>query len=105
MSAWLAFSMAGLYPVCPGTPYYVLGSPVFEEVAFKLDNGKSFKIKSKNNSRDAPYIQSATLNGKSFTRTYLTHQEISAGGTLSLVLGKTPNKAWGAGQADALFQF
>ena len=103
MSAWLAFSMAGLYPVCPGTPYYVLGSPVFEEVAFKLDNGKTFKIKSKNNTRDTPYIQSATLNGKPFTRTYLTHQEISEGGTLALVLGKTPNKTWGTDKADAPF--
>jgi predicted alpha-1,2-mannosidase len=101
MSAWLAFSMAGLYPVCPGTPYYVLGSPVFEEVAFKQDNGKTFKIKSKNNTRDTPYIQSATLNGKPFTRTYLTHQEISAGGTLKLVLGKKPNKTWGINKEDA----
>lgn len=93
--------MAGFYPVCVGTPYYVLGSLVFKEVAFKLDNGKTFKIKRKNNTRHAPYIQSANLNGKPFTHTYLTYQEISKGGTLMLVLGKTPNKTWGADMADA----
>jgi putative alpha-1,2-mannosidase len=32
MSAWLVFSMAGFYPVCPGMPYYVLGSPLFESI-------------------------------------------------------------------------
>ena len=26
MSAWYVFSM-GFYPVCPGTPYYIIGSP------------------------------------------------------------------------------
>jgi putative alpha-1,2-mannosidase len=37
MSAWLAFSMAGFYPVTPGTPQYVIGSPVFEEMT--IDGG------------------------------------------------------------------
>ena len=100
MSAWLVFSMAGLYPVCPGTPYYVLGSPVFGEMAFKLDNGKTFKITTKNNGDDAPYIQSAKLNGKTFTKTYLTHEQLTTGGELVLVMGKTPNKKWGTGSGD-----
>ncbi len=100
MSAWLVFSMAGLYPVCPGTPYYVLGSPALEEVALKLDNGKTFKIITKNNTRDAPYIQSAKLNGKAFTKTYLTHEQLTAGGELVLVMGKTPNEKWGVGKGD-----
>lgn len=100
MSAWLAFSMAGLYPVCPGTPYYVLGSPVFEEIAFKLDTGKTFKIKTKNNSRDAPYIQSAKLDGRPITKTYLTHEQLMAGGELVMVMGKIPNENWGAGSDD-----
>lgn len=101
MSAWLAFSMAGLYPVCPGSPYYVLGSPVFEEISMKQDNGKSFRIVCRGNSADSPYIQSARLNGKPFTRTYLTHQEIVAGGELVVVMGKTPHKTWGTGKQDA----
>ncbi len=100
MSAWLVFSMAGLYPVCPGTPYYVLGSPVFGEMALKLDNGKTFKIITSRNGSDAPYIQSAKLNGKAFTKTYLTHEQLTAGGKLELVMGKNPNKKWGVGKGD-----
>ena len=101
MSAWLAFSMAGLYPVCPGSPNYVLGSPLLEEVRFNLDNGKKFTIRAQGVSDQAPYIQSATLNGKPFTRTYLTHQEIQQGGTLVLRMGKQPNQQWGARPEDA----
>lgn len=27
MSAWYMFAAMGFYPVCPGTPYYILASP------------------------------------------------------------------------------
>ena len=29
MSAWAVFSMMGLYPDCPGEPYYTLTRPAF----------------------------------------------------------------------------
>ncbi len=32
LSGWLAWTMIGLYPMNPGTPLYVVGSPVFEKV-------------------------------------------------------------------------
>lgn len=92
MSAWLVFSMAGLYPVCPGTPYYVLGSPAVEQVTLRLDSGKTFQIKARNNRPDRPYIQSAKLNGKPLTTTYLTHQQLQEGGTLELKMSAKPNK-------------
>lgn len=84
MSAWLVFSMMGYYPVCPGTPNYIIGSPTFEETTLNLPNGKTFKIIAKGNSTKTPYIQSATLNGKPFTQNFLTHQQIMAGGILDL---------------------
>ena len=46
------------------------------------------------------YIQSATLNGKPFTRTWLTHDQIVAGGTLELQMGPAPNQSWGVGPTD-----
>jgi predicted alpha-1,2-mannosidase len=103
MSAWLAFSMAGFYPVTPGTPQYVIGSPVFEEMTIMGDKGKKFVIEAKGVSDDAPYIQSGTLNGKTFTRTYLTHEEILNGGKLILQMGTKPNKSWATTPADAPF--
>lgn len=94
MSAWLVFSMMGFYPVCPGMPYYVIGSPTFEETVISLENGKTFKILAKNASEKNIYIQSATLNGKDYNKSFLMHEDIMSGGTLAFVMGATPNKEW-----------
>lgn len=96
MSAWLVFSMIGFYPVCPGMPYYVLGSPGFEEITISLNNNKKFTVEAKGYSEENIYIQSATLNGISYDKSYLLHQDIMNGGKLSYIMGNTPNKAWAA---------
>lgn len=103
MSAWLAFSMMGFYPVAPGTDQYVLGSPVFEETSIETGKNRKFTVKAKGVSDIARYIQSATLNGKPFTRTYITHSELLKGGSLVLQMGDKPNKQWGGQAADMPF--
>lgn len=94
MSSWLVFSMVGFYPVCPGMPYYVIGSPSFEESVITLENGKIFTIKAKGASEKNIYIQSATLNGQPYDKSYILHKDIMNGGILSFVMGDTPNKEW-----------
>ncbi|MBQ3196665.1 MAG: GH92 family glycosyl hydrolase [Alistipes sp.] len=101
MSAFYVFSAMGFYPVTAGLPYYVIGSPLFEKVAIDLDNGKTFTVVAKNNSADNKYIQSATLNGKPYNKTYFSHEDLVEGGTLELVMGNRPCKTWGVG-ADAV---
>lgn len=103
MSAWLAFSMMGFYPVAPGTDQYVLGSPVFAEMSVATGKNKKFTVIAKDVSDAARYIQSATLNGKAFTRTYITHAELLKGGTLIFQMGEKPNKQWGTHEADMPF--
>jgi len=103
MSAWLVFSMAGLYPVTPGTPQYILGSPVFEEITINSGAGKKFRIEAKGVSGTAIFIQSATLNGQIFDRVFLTHDEIVKGGKLVLNMGEKPNKEWAAGTSGVPF--
>jgi predicted alpha-1,2-mannosidase len=103
-SAWYVFSALGFYPVDPTSGTYILGSPLMNEVTLKLDSkhyhGHSFSIVAKNNSADNMYIQSATLNGKPFTRNWISQDEIAAGGKLVLVMGPTANKSFGATQED-----
>lgn len=96
MSAWLVFSMVGFYPVCPGMPYYVIGSPTFEESVITLENGKTFTIQAKGASDKNIYIQSALLNGKEYNKSYIYHEDIMKGGVLSFVMRDSPNKAWGS---------
>lgn len=95
LSAWYIFSATGFYPVAPGSGDYIIGSPLFEETTIHLANGKNFTVKTRGRTREAVYIQSAQLNGEPFHRSYISHQEIEAGGVLEFVMGTEPNKRWG----------
>ena len=101
MSAFVVFSMMGFYPVTPGMPVYNIGSPFFKETAMRLSNGKTFKIIAQNFSKNNKYIQSATLNGKAWNKPWFHHRDIENGGTLTLVMGSTPNYQWGSKPEDA----
>lgn len=100
-SAWYVFSALGFYPVCPGTGQYVLGTPLFQEATLHLQNGKSFKILAPNNSSENLYIQSAQLNDKEHTQTYLRHEDILQGGKIEFKMDATPNPQWGMSPDDA----
>jgi len=100
MSAWYVLSAAGFYSVTPGSPIYAIGSPLFPEIRFNLENGKTFVIKAPNVSDRNLYIQSARLNSKPYNKSYLTHKDIMAGGELILEMGPGPNKGWAVGAGD-----
>ncbi|MFL5808220.1 MAG: glycoside hydrolase domain-containing protein, partial [Flavisolibacter sp.] len=100
MSAWYILSSMGFYPVCPGTGEYVLGTPLFNEVKIKLENGKQFLIRAKRNSANAKYVTGTSLNGKPLTRSYLSHPDIMNGGVFEFTLSGTPGKNWGTSSAD-----
>jgi predicted alpha-1,2-mannosidase len=38
MSAWLIYSMMGLYPVSPAEPIYTITTPVFDKITIQLDS-------------------------------------------------------------------
>jgi predicted alpha-1,2-mannosidase len=101
LSSWYVLSAIGIYPVTPGLPVYAIGSPVLGEAKISLAGGKSFAIKAHNNSKENKYIQSATLNGLPFDRTWITHEEITKGGELVFKMGSQPNKKWGTGKNAA----
>ena len=95
MSAWYILSSLGFYPVTPGLPFYAIGTPIYEEATIYLENGNSFKIMAHHVSWENKFIQSAKLNGKTFGRAYISHDEIMEGGTLEFEMGNAPNKNWG----------
>jgi len=92
MSAFLAFSAMGFYPVDPASGNYDLGSPIFDKVEITLPNGRTFTVDADGASRKAKYIHSATLNGKPLTAPRFSHQEMMEGGTLKLEMSERPNK-------------
>jgi predicted alpha-1,2-mannosidase len=92
MSAWYMFSTMGFYPVNPASGEYVIGSPLFPKVIIHTGNAKSFTIEARNVSTTNKYIQSATMNGKSYPYSYITQKQIEQGCTLLLNMGDKPSK-------------
>ncbi|GEO05350.1 hypothetical protein AAE02nite_30140 [Adhaeribacter aerolatus] len=93
-SAWYVFSAMGFYPVTPGTPYYIIGTPQFKEISLPVGHNRSFRIRAENLSPANIYVQSATLNGKTYNNAYLRHNDILTGGVLVFKMGNVPNKRW-----------
>ena len=100
LSSWYVFSALGFYPVTPGNPTYTLGSPLFDEAIIDVGKGKKFKISTSNNSAANIYIQHVQVNGKDYTKPYITHADIMNGGKIHFEMGSTPNKKWGVAKND-----
>ncbi len=100
MSAWYIMSAMGFYPVCPGTPDYVIGSPIFDKVTIHLENGNDFTVTANNVSAENKYIQAVKLNGNDYTKSWFTHNDILNGTELTFEMGPTPNKSWGIAIED-----
>lgn len=90
MSAWYILAAIGLHPVAPGDGIYQVTSPVFSKITIHLDpdyySGRTFTIIAENNSPENIYIRSMELNGDPLDRFWLTHDEITAGGVLRMVM-------------------
>ncbi|MBC9911154.1 GH92 family glycosyl hydrolase [Chitinophaga varians] len=100
MSSWYVFSSLGFYPVNPANGVYVMGSPLFDKATVKLQDGKTFTVQTINNSKENIYIQSIKLNGKPYTKSFITHQDLLKGGTMVVTMGNKPNVNFGKAVAD-----
>ena len=96
MSAFIVFSMIGIYPVMPGVPVYDVASPIFTKVTVHLKNGKEFVIAAPASSRDRKYVQGVRWNGKVLDRLWIAHKDVVNGGTLELTMGDAPNTLLGS---------
>ncbi len=92
MSAWYILSSMGIYEVEPASGRYWFGSPLFDRVDLKTDNGL-FSIVAENNSAENRYIQRVWLNGKPYTRAWISYEEMMSGGELRFEMGAEP-RVW-----------
>jgi putative alpha-1,2-mannosidase len=91
----------GFYPVCPGSPVYEIGSPIFAKAVIRMGSGKEFTIIADHVSAQNKYIQPARLNDSPLDKPWFTHSEIAGGGMLVLEMGDKPNRNWGSAPGDA----
>ena len=104
-SAWYVFSALGFYPVCPGSDQYVMGSPLFNKVTVTLENGNQFEINAPNSHPLRRYISTMKLNGKDYTKNYLTFQDLMKGAKIDLKMSESPNKQRGVETSDYPYSF
>jgi predicted alpha-1,2-mannosidase len=103
MSAWYVFSALGFYPVTPGSGQYVLGSPAVERAEVELDGDRTLVVTVENQSPDNVYVERVMLNGDPLDRSFVTHDELVAGGELRFVMSSTPNRERAIGAAATPF--
>lgn len=91
MSAWAVFSMMGFYPDCPGSPYYTLTTPTFDEVTLHLDPKYypegDLTITATRGTGEGHYIQSMTLGGRPLRTFRVSHAQLIAGKHLMMTVG------------------
>ncbi len=95
MSAWYVMSALGFYPVTPGHPSYVLGSPLFKKVTISLYNGNKFEIEAIDNSDQNIYVEKVELNGDRYDKNWISHQDIMNGGKITFYMDNKPERKRG----------
>lgn len=88
MSAWFMLSAMGFYPVDPVSAKYVFGAPQMEKFVLNFPSGKTFTIEAKGLSKENKYVKKILLNGKAYKENYIDHATLTAGGTLTYIMGK-----------------
>lgn len=91
MSAWAIFSMMGFYPDCPGSPYYTITTPVFDEVTIHLDPKYypqgDITITTTHGKGTGRYILSMSLGGKPLHSYRISHAQLIGGRHLTMQVG------------------
>ncbi|KAL7961216.1 glycoside hydrolase family 92 protein [Trichoderma compactum] len=101
MGAFSTLSMMCLWPMGGQNIYLILPS-FFPEISIKNGlMGKTATVKNINfdGGYENIYIQSVKLNGKPYTKNWITHDFFANGGVLELTLGKNES-SWGTGSAS-----
>ena len=65
-----------------------------------LENGRTIEIKAPKVSDKNRYVQSVRLNGKPYTKLYVTHHDLTEGCVLEFQMGPRPNLKRGLASED-----
>jgi predicted alpha-1,2-mannosidase len=93
MSAWYVLSAMGFYAVTPGSDQYIIGSPIFNKITINYENGKNFVLEAKDNSSKNIFVKGLKLNGKIYTKSYISHKDLSEG-KLEFEMSSDANTNW-----------
>lgn len=87
MSSWYILNSMGFYQPNPAGGEFVFGTPLFENVKVKLENGKVFEVVAENLTDDNIYIKEVYLNDVKLDKRSISYDQIMAGGQLKFLMG------------------
>ena len=86
MSAWLIFSMMGLYPVSPAEAIYAVTSPVFDKITIQLDS----RYYKQNNlvieKEGKGFINRLIIDNEISKRFFINHSDLVKSNNLKMIL-------------------
>ena len=95
LSAWYVLSAIGFAQPCPGKMELFINTPLFKKAKITLNSqyhlcgiDECFVVECDKDPLEYPYIQSIALNGETLDRRYITYNELTNGGKLTLTLTK-----------------
>lgn len=97
MSAWYILSALGIYPLCPGRPEYVIGSPMVRSATVHLPGGKTLKIEASDNAPGRDYVKSLLVNGQPYDKLWISYFDLMEGPTMKFDMTREPSgetKSW-----------
>ena len=105
MSAWYVMSAIGLYPTMSGANFYVVTTPLFPHTVIRIGayadkQGGTLTISAPKASMTERYIASAKVNGRNWSRDWVSQTDIAHGGTIDYTLSTSPT-AWATAEEDA----
>jgi predicted alpha-1,2-mannosidase len=86
MSAWLIYSMMGIYPVSPADPLYTITTPRFDKITIHLDSNYYNQEKLEIFKTGTGKIKQLKLNQKLHKNYFITHDDLIKAGRLSIIL-------------------
>lgn len=89
MSSWYVLAAFGLYDVAPTSKQWLVIPPLHTRMSMRFEDGRTFTTRRVGSG----HIERVTFNGKPLTRSFLWHDEVTAGGELVFYLGE-PSR-WG----------
>ena len=92
MGAWYVWASIGLYPMIPGVGGFSINSPSFAQIKIHFKKGD---VLINGGSESLPYINSLTINGVKYNKTWIGIDEFANSKNLQFELKSEPNKTWG----------
>jgi predicted alpha-1,2-mannosidase len=90
-SAWFVWSALGMYPVCPASGEYALGTPLFEKAVISFPDEKKLDILASGVSSKCRYVRRVAHDGKAVQGSFVKFADLRNGGVLTFEMGAARN--------------